>query len=305
MHSEKPSSRQVLRQRYACGVMQRRVFFMNFPTGPSMNRRTLLTLLFPGLLLTSALVSAAPEARSKIGNAPLNQPKPFVVVIDAGHGGKDSGAQGVRGTQEKEVVLAVAIKLAALIHKQPGMRRVMVRNDDRFVGLRRRAQIAREAHADLFISLHADAFEDPDAQGSSVFILSDSGASSEAAKWLADRENAREVGGVDLAAQDAMVASVLLDLSKNANNEASEQAAESVLQSLQKEFKIHSGGVQKAGFAVLKSLDVPSMLIEMAFISNASEEARLLDPKQQDRMAKAIFRGIVGIAPRISGTPTP
>lgn len=231
--------------------------------------------------------STAPSARQ----APAVQPR-FVVVIDAGHGGKDGGAQGPRGTLEKDVVLAVARRLARQLNREPGMRGILVRADDRFLNLRQRAEIAHRARADLFVSLHADAYADGEASGSSVYILSESGASSEAARCLADRENAGEVGGVDLSAQDAVLASVLVDLSKNANIEASERAAGQVLGALQQEFRLHNPGVQKAGFAVLKSLDVPSLLVEMAFISNPDEEARLLDPKQQERLAGALYRGI-------------
>ena len=218
--------------------------------------------------------------------------KPFVVVIDAGHGGKDSGAIGPSGTQEKDIVLSIARRLKDFIRVEPGMKAVMVRSDDHFVELRRRAEIAREAQADLFISLHADAYEDGAVKGSTVFVLSENGASSAAARTLADRENAGEVGGVDLGAEDAMVASVLVDLSKNANREASEKAARSIMLSLAHDFKIHNATVQKAGFKVLKSLDVPSLLIETGFISSTDEESRLGDPKQQERLARAIFKGI-------------
>ncbi len=223
--------------------------------------------------------------------------KPFVVVIDAGHGGKDSGAIGPSGIQEKDIVLAIARRLKDFIRVEPGMKAVMVRGDDHFVDLRRRADIAQEARADLFISLHADAYEDGAVKGSTVFVLSENGASSEAARTLADRENAGEVGGVDLGAEDAMVASVLVDLSKNANREASEKAARSIMLSLAHDFKIHNPSVQKAGFKVLKSLDVPSLLIETGFISSQDEESRLSDPKQQERLARAIFNGIRAIQP--------
>jgi N-acetylmuramoyl-L-alanine amidase len=218
--------------------------------------------------------------------------KPFTVVIDPGHGGKDSGAIGPSGVMEKDVVLAIAKRLRDFIRPEPGMKVVMIRSDDRFIELKRRAEIAREAHADLFISLHADAYEDGGVKGSTVFVLSETGASSEAARCLADRENAGEVGGVDLGAEDALVASVLVDLSKSANREASEKAAHFVMLSLAHDFKIHNPTVQKAGFRVLKSLDVPSLLIETGFISSQEEEARLTDPKQQDRLARSIFFGI-------------
>ena len=224
--------------------------------------------------------------------APQVHTHPFTVAIDPGHGGKDSGAIGPTGIQEKDVVLAIGKRLRDFIRVESGMKAVMIRSDDRFVDLKRRAEIAREVHADLFISLHADAYEDGAVKGSTVFVLSENGASSEAARCLADRENAGEVGGVDLGAEDAMVASVLVDLSKNANREASEKAARFVMLSLAHDFKIHNPTVQKAGFRVLKSLDVPSILIETGFISSQEEEARLTDPKMQDRLARSIFFGI-------------
>jgi N-acetylmuramoyl-L-alanine amidase len=235
-----------------------------------------------GTILISPLINAAPSVQSK----------PYTVVIDAGHGGKDSGAIGPTGIQEKDVVLAIAKRLRDFIRSEPGMKAVMVRGDDRFVDLPRRAAIARESKADLFVSLHADAYEDGGVKGSTVFVLSDHGASSEAARCLADRENAGEVGGIDIGSEDALVASVLVDLSKGATREASEKAARFVMLSLAHDFKIHNPTVQKAGFRVLKSLDVPSLLIETGFISSQEEESRLTDPKQQERLARSIFLGI-------------
>ena len=176
------------------------------------------------------------------------------------------------------------------------MRGVMVRSGDTFVDLRGRAAAAQKARADLFVSLHADAYADSEASGLSVFTLSETGASSEAARCVADRENAGAIGGVELKAQDALLASVLVDLSKNATLEASDQAANQVLAALRQEFPVHSPVVQKAGFAVLKSLDVPSLLIELAFISNPGEEAKLIDTHHQRRLAKAILRGIRAFA---------
>lgn len=259
------------------------------------HRLSLSCLLASWCLLTPAIAakpaSNAGERPSAISRS-SPAPHAFVVVIDAGHGGKDGGAEGPNGTLEKDVVLAIAQRLATLIRREPGMRGVMVRSGDQFVDLRRRAEIARQAQADLFLSLHADAYADSDAAGLSVFTLSETGASSAAARCLADRENAGEIGGVDLKTQDAMLASVLVDLSKNATLEASDQAATHVMAALQKEFPVHNPAIQKAGFAVLKSLDVPSMLIETTFISNPGEESKLLDPRHQDRIARAILKGI-------------
>jgi N-acetylmuramoyl-L-alanine amidase len=216
----------------------------------------------------------------------------FVVAIDAGHGGKDTGALGPNGTREKDVVLAIARRLADFVRAEPGMKPVMVRNGDHFVDLRHRVNIARKNRADLFVSLHADAYVNDLAKGSSVFTLSDSGATSEAARWLADRENASFVGGVKLKDKDKTLASVLLDLSQGATLDASDRAARRVLRELKKGFHIHHHNVQKAGFVVLKSPDIPSVLVETAFISNPDEERNLRDPEHQTQIARAVFRGI-------------
>jgi N-acetylmuramoyl-L-alanine amidase len=247
---------------------------------------------------TQASAKPARPATNPAGpQKPLHtvQAKPasaFIVAIDAGHGGKDTGAIGPSGVREKDVVLAIARKLAGLIRAEPGLRAVMVRSGDQFVDLRHRAEIARKARADLFVSLHADAYESNDVRGSSVFTLSDHGASSEAARWLADSENAPLVGGVKLKDKDKTLASVLVDLSKNATLEASDKAAAKVLRELRKDFQVHHQDVQKAGFVVLKSLDVPSMLIETAFISNPEEERNLQSPRHQEQIARAVFNGI-------------
>lgn len=220
-------------------------------------------------------------------------PKEWVIAIDAGHGGKDTGAIGPNGTQEKDVVFAIARKLEAMIRAEPGMKPVMVRKRDEFIELRQRMEIARKARADLFISLHADAYVNGDARGSSVFTLSPHGATSEAARWLADRENAADlIGGVKLRDKDKLLASVLLDLSQTATLEDSERAASQILNELQKNHHLHHHEVQKAGFAVLKSPDIPSLLIETAFISNPDEERNLCSHRQQETVARSIFYGI-------------
>lgn len=216
-----------------------------------------------------------------------------VVAIDAGHGGEDSGAVGRRGTREKDVVLAVAKKLASLINDKKGMRAVLIRKGDYYIGLRKRMELARQAKADLFVSIHADAFKHARARGASVFALSDRGASSEFARWLAQRENASDlVGGVSLDDKDADLAHVLLDLSQTATLDASQKLAKEVLQELKTVGKVHSSRVQKAGFMVLKSPDIPSILVETAFITNPTEERRLTSSRHQWQLAKAIFRGI-------------
>jgi N-acetylmuramoyl-L-alanine amidase len=219
--------------------------------------------------------------------------RPVVVAIDAGHGGQDPGAIGSRGTRESEVTLAIARRLAVLVDKEPGMRPVMIRDADTFVHLNERIKRAREAKADLFISIHADAFTSSDARGSSVFTLSERGATSEAARWLADRENSADlVGGVDLKASDDVLANVLLNMSQNATMEHSGEAAGAVLRNLSRLGDTHKAQVQKAGFVVLKSPDIPSMLVETAFISNPEEEARLITPAHQQRLAEALLAGI-------------
>ncbi len=217
-----------------------------------------------------------------------------VIAIDAGHGGEDPGAIGSRRTREKDVVLAIARRLARLIDREPGMRAVLIRDGDYYLGLRKRIRLAREKRADLFVSIHADAFTDPRARGSSVFTLSRRGASSEAARWLANRENSADlVGGVSLDDKDDVLASVLLDLSQTATQQASHQVARNVLAGLKRVGKTHKRTVQQAGFAVLKSPDIPSILVETAFITNPAEARRLRDPSHQQRLAMAIRDGLV------------
>ena len=216
----------------------------------------------------------------------------IVIAIDAGHGGEDPGAHGPRGTEEKKVTFAIAKKLEALINGQPGMKAVMVRKDDYYVGLRDRMQIARAAKADLFISIHADAFHDAEIKGASVYTLSTSGASSEAARWLADNENSADLVGVSLNDKEDVLASVLLDLSQTATQEASVNVANRVLKSFDNIADLHKDSVQKAGFIVLKSPDIPSILVETAFISNPSEEQNLLSAQYQSKMANVIFNGV-------------
>lgn len=221
------------------------------------------------------------------------RPRDLIVAVDPGHGGKDPGARGRRGTREKDVVLAIARELARLIDAEPGMRAVMTRRDDRFLRLRDRIRIAHRHRADLFVSIHADAFRDRRVRGSSVFVLSRRGASSEMARLLARHENAADlVGGVSLADKDDVLRSVLLDLSQAASIEASTEVASSVLRELSRIGKVHKRSVQRAGFVVLKSPDIPSILVETAFISNPDEERKLRDPRHQKRLARAILRGI-------------
>jgi N-acetylmuramoyl-L-alanine amidase len=217
----------------------------------------------------------------------------IVVAIDAGHGGVDPGSIGKRGAYEKNVTLAIARRLKARIDREPGMRAVLTRDRDQFVELRERIVRARKQQADMFISVHADSFRDRAVAGSSVYVLSARGASDESARWLADRENAADlVGGVTLDDKDSVLASVLLDLSQGASMSASIAAAEKVMDELYGIGNVTRRGVKHAGFIVLKSPDIPSILVETAFISNPAEEARLLDPRHQQRLAEAIHLGV-------------
>ncbi len=230
------------------------------------------------------VMTALPEA---------SRARDVVIAIDAGHGGEDPGAIGPHGTHEKQVVLAIARELARQIDAVEGMRAVLVRSGDYFISLRKRMEIARKQGADLFVSIHADAFRNPRARGSSVYVVSQRGASSEAARWLAERENASDlIGGVRLDGREPAVAEVLLDLSQSATLRDSILAAREVFRSLRSIGKIHGSRVQRAGFVVLKSPDIPSMLIETAFISNPEEERKLADPVHQKRLASAILKGI-------------
>lgn len=238
------------------------------------------------------------EARRAVrsaGDRDGTRPRDLVIAIDAGHGGEDPGAIGYHGTHEKEVVLAISRRLARLVDDEPGMRALLTRDGDYYISLRQRSAKAREQHADLFISIHADAFRNPQAHGSSVYVLSQSGASDEAARWLANRENAADrIGGVDLHDKDDQLASVLLDLSQTATLDASFELGEKIIGELSSLGPVHRGQVQQAPFAVLKSPDLPSILVETAFISNPEEERRLKDGRHQQALARALLRGIKG-----------
>ena len=226
--------------------------------------------------------------------ADISKPnREVVVAIDAGHGGEDPGAIGQNKTREKAVVLQIARELKKAIDAEPGMRAVLTRDGDYYIPLRERYEKARKARADLFVSIHADAFTKRSVQGSSVFVLSARGASSEFARLLADSENASDlVGGVTLNDKDDMLASVLLDLSQSATREASNKVATDILQAIKSGDTVHKNHVGSANFMVLKSPDVPSVLIETAFISNPSEEKRLAEKEFQQRMARNITRGV-------------
>lgn len=225
--------------------------------------------------------------------APAQRPRDLVIAIDPGHGGRDPGAVGRHGGLEKDIVLAVAKRLHALLEDTPGFRPVLTRDADVFLPLAERIERARAARADLFVSIHADAFRNVHARGSSVYALSVNGASSEAAKWLANRENAADLlGGVSLEDKDEMVASVLLDLSQTATIESSLNVGEQVLERLGGVNRLHRSSVQQAGFVVLKSPDIPSILVETAFLSNPQEERNLRSSGHQQQLAEAIRDGI-------------
>jgi N-acetylmuramoyl-L-alanine amidase len=215
-----------------------------------------------------------------------------IVAVDAGHGGEDPGATGPSGLHEKDVVLAIALKLRDKLNALPDMRVMMTRDADFFVPLHERVQRARRVQADLFVSIHADAFLTPEARGASVFALSDRGATSAAARWMANRENAADlVGGVNVKAE-ASVLRTLLDMSTTAQIKDSLKLASEVLTRIGKVGHLHKGSVEQAGFAVLKAPDIPSILVETAFISNPKEEAQLRDPAYQRRLVDALAAGI-------------
>ncbi|MGC8121744.1 N-acetylmuramoyl-L-alanine amidase [Marinobacter sp. VGCF2001] len=219
-----------------------------------------------------------------------------IVVIDAGHGGEDPGAIGPRGTREKDVVLKMATRLADLINQQKGFTAKLTRTGDYYVGLRNRTLLARKYNADLFVSVHADAFRTPQPRGASVFALSQRGATSETARWLAQSENRSDLiggaGGVSLDGRDDMLAGVLLDLSMTASINASLGVGDSVLGRLGRVAKLHKKGVEQAAFVVLKSPDIPSILVEAGFISNPTEEKNLSTEWYRNKLANAIFDGV-------------
>src|SRR5665647_985086 len=226
-------------------------------------------------------------------NPPEMRARTLIIAIDAGHGGEDPGARGRHGSLEKNVTLAIARKVKELVDKEPNMRGVLIRDGDYFIPLIGRVAKARKANADLFVSIHADAYINSKARGSSVFALSEHGATSTAARWLAKKENEADlIGGVNIAVKDPYLARTLLDLSQTATINDSMKLAKYVLNNLGDINDLHRGHVEQAGFAVLKSPDIPSILVETAFISNPSEERRLNDKSYQLRVAHAILGGI-------------
>ncbi|MSR15686.1 MAG: AMIN domain-containing protein [Gammaproteobacteria bacterium] len=254
-------------------------------------KETTIAVTPPPAAPVAAPISTTPSA--VVATNKLADTKVRIIAIDAGHGGEDVGAIGPRGTYEKTVVLAIARELAALINQEPGMRAVLIREGDYYVGLRERMVRARDKYADLFVSIHADAFHNRRVRGSSVYVLSSRGASSEAARWLAERENTADlVGGVTLDDKDPQLRTVLLDLSQAATLDSSLNAASNVLNGLRRVGAVHRREVQSAGFMVLKSPDIPSLLVETAFISNPTEEQQLKSPVFHRQLAGAIRDGL-------------
>ena len=243
-------------------------------------------------LPTPAPTPSAPAVPSP---APSRSNQPLLIAIDPGHGGEDPGAIGPSGTREKDVVLAISRKLKRLIDAQPNMRAYMTRDNDFFVPLHVRVQKARRVKADLFISVHADAWTKPSARGSSVYALSQRGATSAAARAMAQRENQADlVGGVNLGSHNRQVAEVLLDLSTAAQINDAMRIGSQVLEAVGRINRLHKRQVERANFAVLRAPDIPSILVETAFISNPEEERLLRSPKHQDRIAEAMMTGING-----------
>ena len=234
----------------------------------------------------------APKSGVKAPSAAM-EPRELVVAVDAGHGGEDPGAIGPTGVQEKSVTLAIAKRLQRQINAQPGMRAVLTRKGDYFIPLRQRIQKARDAKADLFVSIHADSVDDPSVGGASVYTLSQRGASSEAARLQAEKENRADlISGVELSSKDPQLTSMLIEMAQSGTMEASQQLARQVLGRLKGVGKTRKSQVQHAGFADLKAPNIPSVLVETAYLSNPAEEGKLQDPAHQERLAEALTGGI-------------
>jgi N-acetylmuramoyl-L-alanine amidase len=251
------------------------------------------TVAAASVITAPTTASGAPAIKPiKVDHLPVGG-RDVIVAVDAGHGGQDPGAIGRAGTREKDVVLDISRQLVERINREPGMRAILTRDGDYFLTLRQRIRRARDAGAELFVSVHADAVRDPSVSGSSVYVLSLKGATDEQARLLADRENAADLaGGVSLDDKDPVIASVLVDLAQSAQISQSMVAAERVLRSLARVNEVRKPLVQQAGFVVLKSPDIPSMLVETAFISSPSDERLLNKPERRKDLAEAIFDGV-------------
>ncbi|NGY03605.1 N-acetylmuramoyl-L-alanine amidase [Solimonas terrae] len=249
----------------------------------------------------ASAATATPQSAPQSVTAPVLpgtgrlQDKQIVIAVDAGHGGEDPGAHGPSGLLEKNVSLAIARKLALLINTQPNMRAVLTRDGDYYVGLRQRVEIARKQQADMFVSIHCNAFTKRDMHGTAVYVLSDRGVNTEQARWLANRENAADlVGGVELQGKDNDLATVLLDLSQSATMEASFDVGSRILHSMGEINTLQRRDVQQAAFVVLKAPDIPSVLVETAFITNPHEEKLLGSDDYQGKLASGILDGVKG-----------
>ena len=275
------------------GEYQHRLIFDLYPANA---RDPIAELLQKKIAPTPSEEKKKPNSENKVAReeeAPTNFNRIVTIAIDPGHGGEDPGAVGNGGSYEKNIVLSIARRLKAKLEQIPNVRVMLTRDGDYFVPLQVRVQKARKVQADLFVSIHADAFVEPTARGSSVFALSEKGASSTAARWLANKENAADlIGGINIKTKNQHLASVLLDLSTTAQINDSLKLAKSVLSEIGNINKLHKAQVEQAGFAVLKAPDIPSILVETAFISNPEEEAKLTDNAYQDQMADALSNGI-------------
>ncbi len=275
---------------------------VTWTTQLNMNPKTKRVELILEVISANVPKTIPPEkitGRARLENKPSdarkNSAHVFTVVIDAGHGGKDTGAISKNGTREKDVVLAISKKLAAKLGKNPGVRVVLTRHGDYYIPLRGRLGIARHSSADLFIAVHADAYFNNVARGASVYALSSHGATNEASRWLAQQERYAEIDGIDfdsLPDQSKMVRSVLIDLSQTATIRDSLHLGNKVLDSLDRISKLHYRHVEQAPFVVLKSPDIPSILVETGFVSNPYEAAELASPSYQDKLADALARGV-------------
>jgi N-acetylmuramoyl-L-alanine amidase len=279
------------------GDYRHRLVFDLYPTHPVDPIAELLKRPRPAIAPeapTTDTPANPPTAKADTNpEAPLALTRMVTIALDPGHGGEDPGAVGRGGNFEKNVVLAIAQRLKSRLEQQPNTRVMLTRDADYFVPLHVRVQKARKVQADLFVSIHADAFVEPTARGSSVFALSEKGASSTAARWLANKENAADlIGGINISTKNQQLASVLLDLSTTAQINDSLKLAKHVLGEIGSINRLHKPQVEQAGFAVLKAPDIPSILVETAFISNPEEEAKLTDERYQDQMADALARGI-------------
>jgi N-acetylmuramoyl-L-alanine amidase len=263
------------------------------PTTTATGVPTRIATGVPAPVVPKTDTTVAPDPRARTAQTLRAGMRPLVIAIDAGHGGQDPGAVGPSGKREKDITLAIARELARQINATPGLKAYLTRDTDMFIPLNHRARLARGAKADMFISIHADAAENRSAKGSSVYVLSLKGASSQRARWLADKENASDlIGGVRLAQTDDMLTNVLLDLTQSGHMKASEDAGNHILSGLKRIGNNHKPHIERANFAVLRTSDMPAMLVETAFLSNPDEERRLMDPDFQRTVARAVLDGV-------------